>query len=55
MVIRFDQSCLPIDLHHGAWGVMVLLATTQALAITQTVALIFGGRYRAHVSVAKDR
>jgi len=35
VVIRFDQYCLPIDLHHGAWGVMVLLATTQ------TVALIF--------------
>src|SRR4029078_2630143 len=24
--IKFDQHCLPIDLHHGAWDVMVLLA-----------------------------
>ena len=37
VVIKFDQHCLPIDLHHGAWGVMVLVL----LAITQTVALIF--------------
>ena len=35
VVIKFDQYGLPIDLHHGAWDVMVLLA------ITQTVALIF--------------
>ena len=35
VVIGFDQYCLPIDLHHGGWGVVVLFA------ITHTAALIF--------------
>jgi hypothetical protein len=47
---QFDQYYLPIDLRHFAWIATALLGSSIRKGL-----IFIGGRYRADVSVAKDR